>query len=72
MAMSGIQFKMKQKIIHKLEKAGAVSLEKAVTIEQANMDVVEESWLHYFAGEYLGQIKKTENNRYYTEPLYQQ
>ena len=70
MAMSGIQFKMQQKIIHKLERAGATSKEKAVTIEQASMDIVEESWLDYFAGDYLGQIIKTENSKYYTQALY--
>ena len=70
MAMSGIQYKMQQRIIHKLEKAGATSKDKAVTINEASMNMVEESWLHYFAGDYLGQIRKTENHRYYTEALY--
>jgi hypothetical protein len=70
LAMSGIQFKMQQRIIHRLEKAGATSIEQAVTIEQARMDFAEESWLAYFAGDHLGKIKKTENHRYYTEGLY--
>lgn len=61
---------MQQRIIYKLEKAGATSIEKAVTIEQARMDSVEESWLYYFTGDYLGPIRKTENYRYYTEILF--
>ena len=63
--MSGIQFKMHQRLIHKFEKAGATSIEKAVTFEEANLDDQEQYWLDYFAGVFLGEIKKTENNRYY-------
>jgi hypothetical protein len=70
LAMSGIQFKMQQRIIHKLEIAGATSIDRAVTVEEASMDMAEESWLNYFAGDHLGKIKKTANNRYYTEALY--
>ena len=65
MAMSGIQYKMQQRIIYKIEKAGANSWEKAVTIEQANLDMQEELWLDYFAGDFLGKIKKTIDRRYY-------
>ena len=69
MAMSGIQFKMEQRIVHKLKKVGATSIEKAVTIEEANMDITEESWVNYFAGDYLGKIRKNGNYRYYTEEI---
>ena len=65
MAMSGIQYKMHQKIIHKFEKAGATSWEKAVTFDEADLDLQEQCWLSYFAGTFLGRIKKTEDHRYY-------
>lgn len=63
--MSGLQFKMEQKLIRKFEKAGATSKEKAVTFEEAMLDEQEQYWLDYFAGEFLGKIKKTENQLYY-------
>ena len=40
-------------------------MEKAVTIKQADLDMQEELWLDYFAGHFLGKIKKTEDHRYY-------
>ena len=63
--MSGIQFKMHQQIIHKFEKAGATSWEKAVTFDEADLDLQEQYWLGYFAGIFLGRIKKTRDHRYY-------
>ena len=63
--MSGIQFKMQQQLIRKFIKAGATSKEKAVTFEEAKLDMQEQYWLDYFAGEFLGKIKKTENHLYY-------
>ena len=63
--MSGIQFKIHQRIIHKFEKAGATSWEKAVTFDEANLDLQEQYWLGYFAGIFLGRIKKTRDHRYY-------
>ena len=65
MTLSGIQFKMRYRIVSKIEKAGATSKEKAVTIEEANLDWPEQQWLGYFAGTFLGEIKKTEDQRYY-------
>jgi hypothetical protein len=65
LAMSGIQYKMQQRIIYKIEKAGATSWKKAVTIEQANLNMQEELWLDYFAGDFLGKIKKTIDKKYY-------
>jgi len=56
---------MHHKIISKIEKAGATSKEKAVTIEEAELDLQEQEWLGYFAGIFLGEIKKTEDKRYY-------
>ena len=63
--MSGIQFKMQHRLVRKFEKAGATSEEKAVTFEEAKLDMSEEYWLTYFAGAFLGKIKKTKNHRYY-------
>ena len=63
--MSGIQYQMHYRIIRKFKKAGAISEETSVTIEDAKLDLQEESWLNYFAGSFLGNIKKTKDNRYY-------
>ena len=65
MSMSGIQFKVQNRLIRKFEKAGAISEETAVTFEEANLDVQEQYWLDYFAGSFLGSIKKTKDHRYY-------
>jgi hypothetical protein len=56
---------MGYRIAFKIEKAGATSKEKAVTIEEAKLDLQERSWLNYFAGAFMGKIKKTVDNRYY-------
>ncbi len=65
MSVYGIQFVMQGRLVRKLAKAGAVSVEKAVTFEEAKLDEQEQYWLDYFAGVFLGKIKKTENDRYY-------
>ena len=65
MSMSGIQFKMRNRLLKKFEQAGATSMETAVTFEQANLDEQEQYWLDYFAGSFLGCIKKTCDRRYY-------
>ncbi len=56
---------MLHRIISKIERAGATSKEKAVTIEEAELDLQERQWLSYFAGVFLGEIKETEDKRYY-------
>jgi len=56
---------MHQQIIRKFKKAGATSEERAVTFEEADLDLPEQYWLPYFAGIFLGRIKKTEDHRYY-------
>jgi len=56
---------MRYRIVSKLEKAGAISEEKAVTVEEAGLDLQEQHWLGYFAGVFLSGVKKTENKRYY-------
>ena len=63
--MSGIQFEMQNRLVRKLEKAGAISIEKAVTFEDAKLDLQEQYWLDYFAGVFLGAIKKTKDKKYY-------
>ncbi len=67
MSLSGIQFKMHYRIISKIEKAGATSMEKAVTIEEAGLDKQEEEWLNYFLGAslFFGRVMRTEDERYY-------
>ena len=63
--MSGIQYKMQQRIVRKFRMAGAISKENAVTYKEANLNDAELQWLNYFAGEFLGKIKKTKQHRYY-------
>ena len=65
MSTYGLEFEMQHKITRKLEKAGATCIEKAITSEDAQLNEQEEYWLGYFAGVFLGKIKKTINNRYY-------
>ena len=63
--MSGIQFIMRQRLIKKFKKIGANSYETAATFDEANLDLQEQYWLEYFAGSFLGSIKKTTDHRYY-------
>jgi len=56
---------MLHRIISKIERAGATSKDKAVTTEEAGLNLQERQWLNYFAGSFLGEIKKTENKQYY-------
>jgi hypothetical protein len=63
--MSGIQYKIRHQLIRKLEKAGATSFEKAVSFKVAKLDLQEQYWINYFAGSFLGAIKKTKNHLYY-------
>jgi hypothetical protein len=65
LSMSGIQFKIQSRLVRKFEKAGATCIEKAVTFKEAKLDVQEQYWLDYFAGSFLGSIKKTKDHRYY-------
>lgn len=65
MNLSGIQFKMGHRIVSKLEKAGATSMQKAVTIEEARFDLQEIEWLCYVAGGFFSTVKKTKDQRYY-------
>jgi hypothetical protein len=67
LSLSGVQFKMRYKILNKLRKAGAVSKDNAVTIGVADLDYQEQMWLDYFAGAFMGKIKKTGDRRYYIQ-----
>ena len=48
-----------------LKEAGATSMQKAVTIEEARFDLQEQRWLGYVAGGFFSQVKKTKHQRYY-------
>jgi hypothetical protein len=63
--VSGTIFKMEQCIIAKLLAAGAISREKAVTIQEAQFDMQEQNWLNYIAGGLFAEVKKTADKRYY-------
>ena len=63
--LSGFNFVMQHSIVVKLKKVGATSKAKAVTIEEAEFNSQEQHWLPYFAGVFLGEIKKTDDKRYY-------
>ena len=64
-AMYGTEFVMEHRLVRKFEKARATSKERAVSFEEAKLDIKEQYWLEYFAGVFLGKIKKTENHLYY-------
>jgi len=63
--VSGILFAMQESIRAKLLAVGATSIEKAVTVQEAHLDMQEQNWLHYIAGGLLARVKKTEGKRYY-------
>ena len=65
MALSGVQFKIHHKIILKIEKAGGTSQDKAVTIEEAGLNIQEQLWLDYFTGASIDIIRKIGDTRYY-------
>jgi hypothetical protein len=62
---SGILFSMEERIRTKLIAAGATSHEKAVTAEEADLDMQEQNWIHYIAGGMFAGVKKTAANLYY-------
>ena len=63
--VSGTLFAMQQRIRAKLLAMGATSREKAVTAQEAHLDMQEQNWLHYIAGGLFARVKKTEDRRYY-------
>ena len=66
-ASSGTIFAMQQRIIVKLLATGANSRKKAVTTQEAHLDMQELNWLNYIAGGLLSKVKKTKDKRYYVE-----
>lgn len=62
--VSGTFFKLQESIRVKLVVAGATSMEKAITVQEASFDSQEQNWLSYIAGGMFANIKKT-GNRYY-------
>jgi hypothetical protein len=63
--VSGILFSMEERIKTKLRAAGATSSEKAVTAQEAHLDMQEQNWIHYIAGGLFAGVKKTGANLYY-------
>ena len=63
--VSGTAFAMQQRIIAKLRARDANSRGKAVTAQEARLDVQEQNWLHYVAGGFASKVKKTKDKRYY-------
>ena len=57
--------KMEHSIRDKLRSVGATSMDKAVTIEEVDLDMQEINWLGYVAGGLFATVKKTKNKRYY-------
>jgi len=61
----GIESKMRQRIIRKFEKVGAISKNTAVKFNATNLDLQEQYWLPYFGGSFIASIKKTDGQLYY-------
>jgi len=64
-ASSGTVYAMRQRIIAKLLANDATSTIKAVTAQEAQLDMQEQNWLCYVAGGLNSEVKKTEDKRYY-------
>jgi hypothetical protein len=67
---SGTFYGMQQSIVAKLLAMGATSREKAVTAQEANLDMQEKNWLNYIAGGLFARVKKTKDKRYYLATYY--
>lgn len=64
-ACSGTVYAMQQRIIAKLLATNATSPIKAVTAQEAQLDMQEQNWLCYVAGGLNSRVKKTRDKRYY-------
>ena len=62
---STFYLQMEYRIGHKLRSMGATSIDKAVLIEEVNLDMQELNWIDYVAGGLFASVKKTRSNRYY-------
>ncbi len=56
---------MEERMRAKLLAAGATSQQKAVTAQEANLDIQEENWIHYIAGGLFARVKKTATSQNY-------
>ena len=63
--VSATFLKMEQHIRAKLQSVDAISIDKAVTIKEANLNMQEQNWLDYVAGGLFAKVKKTKDRRYY-------
>ena len=62
--LAGIVYSINYRVVDKLRKAGAVSRDKAMMPETANLNLQEIEWLQYLACD-ASTIKKTRDGRYY-------
>ena len=67
---SGTLYAIQERIITKLLTIDATSREKAVTAQEANLNVQEKNWLNYIAGGFLAKVKKTKDKKYYLAAYY--
>ena len=65
MITSGIQYKMRQRLIRKFEDVGAISKKTAVSFIDAKLDLQEQYWLPYFGGSFIASIKKPTDDKLY-------
>ena len=63
--MSKMEVKMRDRIIRKIEDAGADSKRNAVSIAGADLDLQEQFWLPYLVGTLNCCIKTTNDSKYY-------
>jgi len=71
MWMSKTEIKMRERIIKKIEEAGAISKKTAVSVDGAELDLQEQYWLPYLVGTVYNGIKKTDDSRYYRKIVVQ-
>jgi hypothetical protein len=67
--MSKIELKMRQRIIKKIEDAGADSKRNAISVDVAEFDLQEQYWLPYLVGTLKDTIKMTSDSRYYCKTV---
>jgi len=67
--MSKIERKMRERIIKRIDDAGADSKKNAVSAATAEFDLQEQYWLPYLVGTFNDSIKKTSDSRYYCKTV---
>ena len=58
-------FKMRWSIEEKLSRVNALTVETAVTADEAGLSFSEVNWLLYLTGGMASKIRKTASGRYY-------